>query len=231
MTRQLTRLTTPLPRSAVNRIKQILGLAVASNLNALAVLWGTDKALGHHGYTPHYATHLRSRRRSIECVLEIGIGNERDPLTGGNSLRMWRHYFPRAKIYGIDLYDKWFDDEARITALKADQSDPIALRQAVDGCPPFDLVVDDGSHVGSHVITTFDVLFPMVKPGGYYAIEDLETSYLPAYGGGPPGAPDTAASLAKALLDDLNVGPRPIAAVHAYPGLVLVEKAGERRAD
>jgi cephalosporin hydroxylase len=144
---------------------------------------------------------------------------------------MWRHYFPHAAIYGIDLYEKWFESESRITTLTADQSDPSALSRAVDGCPPFDLVVDDGSHVGSHVITTFDVLFPKVTPGGYYAIEDLETSYLPAYGGGPPGAANTAAALAKELIDDVNVGPQPIAAVHAYPGLVLVEKAGERRED
>jgi 8-demethyl-8-alpha-L-rhamnosyltetracenomycin-C 2'-O-methyltransferase len=137
---------------------------------------------------------------------------------------MWRNYFPRAAVYGIDLYEKYLDTEARITTLQADQSDPDALREAVNGCPPFDLVVDDGSHIGSHVITTFEVLFPMVKPGGYYAIEDLETSYLKAYGGGPPGAPNTAAALAKRLLDDVNVGTRPIAAMHAYPGLVLIEK-------
>lgn len=227
--RQLERFTKPLPRSAVNRLKAGLGLAVASNLDALAVLWGTDKAPGHHGYTQHYARHLRARRRSIACVLEVGIGNERDPETGGNSLRMWRHYFPRATIFGLDLYEKWMDTDARITALRADQSDPDALRQAVNGCPPFDLVVDDGSHVGSHIITTFDVLFPKVRPGGYYAIEDLETSYLASYGGGPPGAPNTATALAKELLDDVNVGPRPIAAVHAYHGLLLVEKASEPR--
>jgi hypothetical protein len=218
------RFAKPLPRSSVNRIKRGLGLAVASNLDALALLWGTDKSPGYHGYTRHYARYLRARRRSVECVLEIGIGDGVDPQGGGSSLRMWRSYFPHATIYGIDLYEKWLDNEARITALKADQSDPEALGRAVNGCPPFDLVVDDGSHVGLDVITTFEVLFPRVRPGGYYGIEDLETSYLPDYGGGPPGAPNTAAALAKQLLDDVNIGPRPIAAVHAYPGLVLIEK-------
>ena len=224
VTRPLSSFAKPLPRSTVNRIKHGLGLVVASNLDALALLWGTDKARSHHGYTRHYANHLRSRRRSVECVLEIGIGDGADPRAGGSSLRMWRNYFPHATIYGIDLYEKVLDDGARITALQADQSDPSALRRAVAQCPPFDLIVDDGSHVGSHVITSFEVLFPKLAPGGYYAIEDLETSYLPAYGGGLPGVPDTAAALAKDLLDDLNLGSRPIAALHAYPGLVLVEK-------
>lgn len=138
---------------------------------------------------------------------------------------MWRNYFPRAAIYGVDLYEKRLDGEKRITALQADQSDPDALRLVVDACPMFDLVVDDGSHIGSHVITTFEVLFPKLRPGGYYAIEDLETSYLTAYGGGPPGHPGTAAALAKELLDDVNGGRRPVAAIHAYPGLILVEKS------
>lgn len=225
VTRPLERLAQSLPRPTINRCKHGLGLALAPNLDALAHLWGTDKAPGQHGYTRQYAHHLRGRRRSVRCVLEIGIGDERDPKAGGNSLRMWRNYFPRATIYGVDLYEKHFDNEARIITLKADQSDPDALRQAVAGLPPFDLVVDDGSHIGSHITTTFGVVFPMVRSGGYYAIEDLESAYLPAYGGGPPGTPDTAASLTKALLDDVNVGPRPIAAIHAYAGLVLIEKA------
>lgn len=224
MPRPLKRFARPVPRSAINRIKHGLGLALAPSLNALAMLWGTDKAPGYHGYTRHYARHLRDRRRSVKCVLEIGIGDGADPRAGGNSLRMWRNYFPRATIYGVDLYEKWLDSEARIATLKADQSDPTALRLAVNQCPAFDLVIDDGSHVGSHIITAFEVLFPLVRLGGYYAIEDLETSYLPAYDGGPPGTSDTAAALAKSLLDDVNVGPRPIAAVHAYRGLVLIEK-------
>jgi hypothetical protein len=56
----------------------------------------------------------------------------------------------------------------------------------------------------------------MVRPGGYYAIDNLATSYLSAYGGALLGAPNTAAALARDLFDDVNVGCRPIAAVHAY---------------
>jgi hypothetical protein len=225
VTRPLARLASPLPRSAVNRFKHGLGVGAAPSLSALALLWGTDKAPGQHGYTRHYAHHLRWRRKSVRCVLEVGIGDGVDPEAGGNSLRMWRNYFPHAVIYGVDLYEKRLGHEARLIALRADQSDPDALRRAITGCPPFDLVVDDGSHVGLHIISAFEVLFPRVTPGGYYAIEDVETAYQPAYGGGPAGAPDTATALTKALIDDVNVGPRPVAAVHAYPGLILIEKA------
>jgi demethylmacrocin O-methyltransferase len=209
----------------VNGVKRVLARPVAWNLDALGVLWDTDKKRGAHGYTTNYTRHLGGRRRAVSCVLEIGIGGHEDPDAGGGSLRMWRSYFPNATVYGIDIYEKRVGGDSRIVVLQADQSDRESLERAVAGCLPFDLVVDDGSHVGSHIIISFEVLFPRVAPGGLYVIEDVATAYLPEFGGGPPGAPDTAAALTKSLVDDLNVGPRPIAAVHAYPGLVVVEKA------
>jgi hypothetical protein len=220
--RPLQRLAQRLPRSAVNRVKRAIAASVAWNLDALAVLWGTDKAPGHHGYTRYYARHLN--RRSVRCVLEIGIGEYEDPGRGGNSLLMWRSYFPKATIYGLDIHEKRLD-EPRIVALQADQSDRASLERAVADCPPFDLIVDDGSHVASHILTSFEVLFPRLAPGGMYAIEDLVWAYLRDFGGGPPGTPGTAIELAKSLLDDINIGPRPLAAVYAYPGLVLIRRA------
>jgi hypothetical protein len=227
MPRSLERLTKRVPRATVNAVKYHVGRAVSWNLDALGILWGTDKARGHHGYTPYYARHLCAHRWSVRCVLEIGIGADSDPQAGGNSLRMWRSYFPRATIYGVDIYEKELAlaGEARIVTLQADQSDRKSLIRVAAACPPFDLVVDDGSHIGSHIVTSFDVLFSALKPGGFYVIEDLETAYLPSFGGGPPGTPGTAAALTKSLLDELNMSSRRVAAVHAYPGLVLIEKA------
>jgi hypothetical protein len=70
--RPLQRLAERVPRAAVNRDKRVIVVPVAWNLDALAVLWGTDKAPGHHGYTRYYARHLH--RRSVRCVLEIRSG-------------------------------------------------------------------------------------------------------------------------------------------------------------
>jgi hypothetical protein len=190
----------------------------------LAVLWGTDKAPGHHAYTDHYARHLRPMRRSARAVLEIGIGEYDDPFLGGNSLRMWRSYLPNATIYGVDIYEKRFDPEPRLVTLQADQSDPASLRRIFDTCATFDVIVDDGSHVGSDIITSFSVLFPSLRVGGLYVIEDLETAYWPDHGGGPPGTAGTAVALVQSLIDEVNVGPRPVAAVHAYNNIVFIEK-------
>jgi hypothetical protein len=214
------------PRPAVNRVKHLLGTALSHDLDVLARLWGTDKASTGHAYTARYAGHLGSRRWQVRSVLEIGVGGYLTPDLGGESMRMWCNYFPRAHIYGIDLEPKQIDTTAHMTVLQADQSDPESLRAAIAGCPPFDLIVDDGSHIGAHVITTFETLFERVAPGGLYAIEDLWTSYDPHYGGGAPGIDGTGLALARTLLDDLNLRRRPIAAIHAYEQLLIVEKSG-----
>jgi hypothetical protein len=42
----------------------------------------------------------------------------------------------------------------------------------------WDLVIDDGSHVPRHQLVSFVALYPFVRPGGLYVIEDIESSYL-----------------------------------------------------
>ncbi|MHB8247248.1 MAG: class I SAM-dependent methyltransferase [Acidimicrobiales bacterium] len=138
---------------------------------------------------------------------------------------MWRSYFPNAVIYGLDVEEKHLHSEPRIVVLQGDQADKPFLKKLTERHGPFDLIVDDGSHLGTHQRASFEALFLGVRPGGIYAIEDLETAYWSDWEGGPPGTPGTAVDLAKGLLDDVNVGPRPVASVHLYPGIVFVHKA------
>ena len=94
---------------------------------------------------------------------------------------------------------------------------------------PFDIVIDDGSHIGSHIAASFSALWTAVIPGGMYVIEDLPSAYDPLYGGGAPGTPGTAAELIKDAIDDTllreNDPFRPsIAAMHVYSEIVFFEK-------
>jgi hypothetical protein len=82
----------------------------------------------------------------------------------------------------------------------------------VELCPPFDLVVDDGSHVRSHIIASFEALFPAVNPGGLYTIEDLDAVYPRSLGRSYDTA-GSVASIAKSLSDDSNLDRRHLAAV------------------
>jgi hypothetical protein len=68
---------------------------------------------------------------------------------------------------------------------------------------PFDMILDDGSHMNEHVIYSFEHLFQSVKSGGVYAIEDVSTSYWPWYGGGLKD-PKSMMEYFKNLTDDVN---------------------------
>ena len=41
----------------------------------------------------------------------------------------------------------------------------------------WDFIVDDGSHVPTHMISTFQTLWPYLRHGGVYVIEDIGFSY------------------------------------------------------
>lgn len=166
---------------------------------------GTDKETVH-SYAAAYERHFRHLRDRPIRLLEIGIGGYADPKVGGASLRMWKEYFPWAKIIGIDIHDKSSLAEPRITIVRGDQSDVSFLDELGATFGPFDVIIDDGSHVSSHVIASFRRLFRHLADDGIYAIEDLQTSYWESTYGGSSG-PDrdgTSVSMLKSLVDGLN---------------------------
>lgn len=204
------------------------------SLTDLAKLYKTDK-WGRHHYTPHYERHLGHLKRQRFAILEIGIGGYARERQGGASLRMWKAFFPRAEVLGLDIEDKSFVDEDRITTFRGSQTDTGLLDGILDQ-HPVRVVVDDGSHRSEHVLATFAHVFPRLPSGAVYVIEDTETSYWSSYGGSTaPDAPTTM-NLVKSLLDGLNheeftpAGYEPTAvelgvvAVHAYHNLVFIEK-------
>jgi len=77
------------------------------------------------------------------------------------------------------------------------------LQQAVNNWGPFDIVIDDGSHISQHQIKTFEYCFiHCVKPGGLYIVEDLQTSfYGPPHWGSTPQAQDARQTMAQYLSD------------------------------
>ncbi len=110
-------------------------------------------------------------------LLEIGV-------QGGGSLYTWKEFFPQAKITGIDIDElcrKYEGDSIKIYI--GSQENSIFLKSVESKEGPFDIVIDDGGHTMNQQITTFNILFPLLKEGGIYAIEDLHTSYWPEFGG------------------------------------------------
>jgi predicted O-methyltransferase YrrM len=140
-------------------------------LDAIGIECGTDKSSRNHGYLPIYDRVLSEMRARPVNLLEVGV-------LGGSSLRMWRAYFPQGRIIGVDRDPAALAHASdRIQVLLADQSDPEGLRRIVEPHGPFDVVIDDGSHIWAHQIGTLRALLPLVQPGGAYILEDLHTSY------------------------------------------------------
>ena len=73
----------------------------APTLTEIAARLRTDK-WGGHFYTPHYERHLGHLRRREFTLLEIGIGGY-DRKRGGASLKMWKRFFRRAQIVGLEI--------------------------------------------------------------------------------------------------------------------------------
>jgi Macrocin-O-methyltransferase (TylF) len=162
-----------------------------TGLCSLAEKYYVDKCpcFVNHTYTPHYNKLLVDRRKDIRLFLEIGIGNVplMAPLTSqnykpGGSLRMWRDYCPNAQIVGCDILDSVLFNDERITTFQTDQSNVESLNQLIDNIrkiqPYADVILDDGSHVEEHMVTSFRTLWSLVKPNGFYIIEDVRTSFF-----------------------------------------------------
>jgi hypothetical protein len=112
-------------------------------------------------------------------MMEIGVCDPRFP---GASLKMWEEYFNHLTLIGYDINPKAMDFENSNTHIFiGDQNNGNDLHLCIgSNGGDYDIIIDDGSHVGEHILTSFRYLFPFVKPGGYYIIEDLHSAYTHA---------------------------------------------------
>ena len=134
--------------------------------------WEGDR----HLYTEIYDTYFKTLRENELCLFEIGV-------SAGNSLKIWYDYFPKAKIFGFDISDCSRFNNGRVTCFQGDQSKREDLERAIRQIgKPLDIIIDDGGHHMNQQQISFGTLFPHVKPGGLYFIEDLHTSYWPYNG-------------------------------------------------
>jgi hypothetical protein len=141
--------------------------------------YDTDKGLlpDYLRLYEEYFDHLVSKRI---VLLELGVAR-------GGSLLLWRDYFEKGTIVGVDINPAQIDDPTgRIHVYQGYQQDEelldrIAREQAPEG---FDVLIDDCSHIGELTRISFWHLFTNhLKPGGIYAIEDIGTSYMDKYMG------------------------------------------------
>jgi hypothetical protein len=144
-----------------------------SALDIIANSYGTDKASHLHNYCEKYEKYLPFKRYDELKIMEIGV-------LRAESLRTWKDYFYQSQIIGIDILpecEKYEKD--RISIEIGSQVDGSFLNEVSEKHGPFDMILDDGSHMSSHQIYSFEHLFDSVKSGGVYIVEDVFTSYWP----------------------------------------------------
>ena len=180
-------------------------------------------------YLDVYERYFAAYRNTPVKMLEIGV-------TGGGSLELWRNYFGEsATIYGIDINPECAQrvtppNQVRIGS----QDDPEFLRRTASEMVELDIVLDDGSHFGKHQRVSFEVLFPFVRDGGLYVIEDLHMSYVPGLPEGGYRRKGTGIEYIKRMIDDmhswyhqksaLTPAKEQIRAIHIFDSIVVIEK-------
>jgi hypothetical protein len=135
-----------------------------------------------HNYTPAYHELLGHRRDKVKRVLEIGVHK-------GASLRMWEEYFLNAEIVGVDIDRACMFETNRIVCLYGDAC-ASGVHAAIKEFGPFDLIIDDGSHLAADQIRTANALLPLLAPGGIYVCEDIEIDCKADLIGEAPQRPD-----------------------------------------
>ena len=135
------------------------------SLDAIGVVSKTDKSSIFHDYLRSYEALFGDEKQHFTSILEIGVQQ-------GHSLRMWREWMPQATIVGVDR-NVWCAYPDGCIVEIANAADPEQIEPVAMTYGPFDLIIDDGSHIPEEQHAALDILWPYLKDGGYYIIEDV----------------------------------------------------------
>lgn len=160
-------------------------------LDEIALKYRTDKASEFHNYTDIYYRLFNDGKDDVRNLLELGA-------LYGSSLRMWRDFFQNANIYSIEINPSYVFQEERIKVILGNQTDKALLASLPS---EFDIIIDDASHQSKDQIESFEQLFPKLKSGGMYVVEDTCCSYWGEYN---VKGRQTAVDYFKSLIDQIN---------------------------
>lgn len=182
-------------------------------------------------YFDIYHRHFAPFRGRPITVVEFGVFH-------GGSLQMWRDYFgPQAHIIGVDIDPRCAElTGPGIDVVIGDQADPEFLRSLVAKVGPVDVLIEDGGHTMEQQLTTLREMWPAIRDGGVYLVEDLHTSYWGEYGGGYRRQ-GTFIEYAKTLVDSLHAWhsrdegsftvddyTRTVTGMHFYDSILVLDK-------
>ena len=175
--------------------------------------WPDTDKISPHGYLPDYEA-LAAELGPSAAVCELGV-------LYGESLKLWQRFFPDSPaIIGVDRDENatWPEGTVRIVA---SQDDPDLAAKVCEHAPgSLDLVVDDASHRGAPTAAAFAQLWPMVRPGGFYVVEDCADERMFPHWPRPEG--DHLKDYIPSLLAALDSGARSV--TYTREGLVILRR-------
>jgi predicted O-methyltransferase YrrM len=149
-----------------------------TDLCVIADKHDTDKSAirqeGHsHPYSIFYYDLFKGRRKDKLKIGEIGI------LDGG-SLCMWNDFFPSASIVGFDSNPRYLNkalktlsDRPQIEVDYIDIGKKDVLDEVLEKHGPFDILIEDSTHLFDHQILFIKTAVDKLKPGGTMIVEDI----------------------------------------------------------
>jgi len=150
----------------------------------------TDKVMTHK-YGRMYGQFLLPfyKQKPNMKFFEIGLGCDQHYGVGA-SVALWTKLFPKAEIWEAEYDEACAKKEQEAgnlggihAVLTGDQGDVDVLDRWIQesGGGDFDVVIDDGGHKNCQIWTTFLKLWPLLRPGGLYFLEDLHVGRHPKY--------------------------------------------------
>ena len=143
---------------------------------------------------------LKDLRDEPVQLLELGVQN-------GGSLEIWRKYFHHyeAQIFGVDIDNNIckliFPSGVKTFCFDLASEEIHNWRIGRE----FDIIIDDASHINSHMTFDFTVLFQNLRPGGIYIIEDVHASYWTPKHLGGLRKPESAIEFFKLIIDIIHM--------------------------
>lgn len=152
-----------------------------NNFTEVADFFGIDKGTLHesHRYTEIYEKFMKDFLDKNPTIVEIGINDSRFP---GGCLKFWDKIFKKMNYFGYDITDcshLEFNRE-KIKLYQGDQNNVTDLENFINTHKignNIDFIIDDGSHIHEHILTSFKILFKYLKNDGIYFIEDLHAGW------------------------------------------------------
>jgi len=151
-----------------------------TTLGDLFTHYGSDKATAHNYHLVYNG--ILSKIDSPKKILEIGLGTNNTDIVStmgkngrpGASLRAFRDFSTKAKIYGADFDERVLFDENRIKTFFVDQtSESTLIHLGKQVGKDFDLMIDDGLHSPNANLHSLYFFMSHLRIGGYAVIEDI----------------------------------------------------------